>query len=61
MEEPPDFNDEKVLDRIEGSMIGLAIGDALGAHVEFRSHQFLVEYPVTDFQAGGPWSLQKGQ
>ncbi|CAF4142524.1 unnamed protein product, partial [Rotaria sordida] len=61
MKEPPTLIDERILDRIQGSIIGMAIGDALGAHVEFRPRQFLVEYPVTDFQAGGTWGLKKGQ
>ncbi|CAF3355499.1 unnamed protein product [Rotaria socialis] len=53
--------DEKTLSRIAGSMIGMALGDALGAHVEFRPHRFLVENPVTDLQGGGTWGLSKGQ
>ncbi|CAF4782147.1 unnamed protein product, partial [Rotaria sp. Silwood1] len=61
MKEPPDPINEKILDRIQGSIIGTAIGDALGAHVEFKTHQFLIEHPVTDFQSGGSWSLSKGQ
>ena len=58
---PPTPLDKQLLDRIFGSMMGLAIGDALGAHVEFRPHEYLVSNPVTDFQSGGTWSLQKGQ
>ena len=42
-------------------MIGLALGDALGAHVEFRPYQYLVEHPVKDLQAGGTWGLEAGQ
>jgi hypothetical protein len=29
--------DQAALDRIKGSLVGLAVGDALGASVEFRS------------------------
>jgi hypothetical protein len=54
------FNKDS-LERILGSMIGLALGDALGAHVEFRPHQYLVEHPVTELQGGGTWGLQLGQ
>ncbi|CAF4068962.1 unnamed protein product, partial [Rotaria sordida] len=39
MKEPPTLIDERILDRIQGSIIGMAIGDALGAHVEFRPRQ----------------------
>lgn len=59
--DPPEAIDEYVLDGILGSMIGLALGDALGAHVEFRPRQYLIEHPVTDLQGGGTWGLQKGQ
>ena len=58
---PPAPIDENVVNRIRGSMMGLAMGDALGAHVEFRPHEFLLANPVTDFSSGGTWSLQKGQ
>lgn len=61
MGHPPKPIDENLLDRIRGSMIGLAIGDALGAHVEFRPRQYLLDHPVTDLQAGGTWGLVKGQ
>ncbi|CAF5195785.1 unnamed protein product, partial [Rotaria magnacalcarata] len=53
--------DDNSLDRIQGSMFGLAIGDALGAHVEFRPRSFLVASPVTDLIGGGTWGLQPGQ
>ena len=58
---PPKSINENVLDRILGSLIGLALGDALGAHVEFRPNQYLRENPVMDLQAGGTWGLVKGQ
>jgi hypothetical protein len=61
MEDPPINYDEKILDRIQGSMFGLTLGDALGAHVEFRPRGYLVENPVEDLQGGGTWGLQKGQ
>lgn len=51
----------KAIDRIRGSMIGMAIGDALGAHVEFRPHTYLVNHPVTDLSSGGTWGLEIGQ
>jgi hypothetical protein len=61
LEEPPKCVDKNLLDCIQGSMIGLALGDALGAHVEFRPHQYLDEHPVTDLQGGGTWGLKEGQ
>lgn len=53
--------DEKALDSIQGSMLGMAIGDAMGAHVEFRPHEYLRENRVTDLQSGGTWGLNVGQ
>ncbi|CAF4091901.1 unnamed protein product, partial [Rotaria sordida] len=59
--EPPETIDESILNRIKGSIFGLILGDALGAHVEFRPHSYLVANPVTDLQGGGTWGLEKGQ
>jgi len=42
-----------------GAMLGLAIGDAMGAPVEFRPRGKFA--PVTEFRAGGPFKLQAGQ
>ncbi|CAF3463498.1 unnamed protein product [Rotaria sp. Silwood1] len=42
-------------------MFGLVVGDALGAHVEFRPHSYLVANPVRDLVGGGTWGLQQGQ
>ncbi|CAF1136940.1 unnamed protein product [Didymodactylos carnosus] len=47
--------------QIQGSLVGLALGDALGAHVEFRPRTFLVHHPVTDLEGGGTWGLNAGQ
>lgn len=46
-------------DRILGSLIGLACGDALGAPVEFKSRGSFEN--VTHYQDGGPFNLKKGQ
>jgi ADP-ribosylglycohydrolase len=40
-------------------LLGLAIGDALGAAVEFRPPGTFA--PVTDFRAGGPHRLEPGE
>jgi hypothetical protein len=62
MQEPPlDQIDQDILIRIQGSIIGMALGDALGAHVEFRPYAYMVQNPVTDLKAGGTWDLNKGQ
>jgi ADP-ribosylglycohydrolase len=46
-------------DRKRGAMIGLAIGDALGAAVEFKSPG---SFPaVTGFRGGGPHRLKPGE
>ena len=39
----------------------MAIGDALGAHVEFRPRSYLEAHRVKDLEAGGTWGLEKGQ
>ncbi|CAF4473703.1 unnamed protein product, partial [Rotaria sp. Silwood2] len=61
MIEPPIDIDAKILNRIKGSIFGMALGDALGAQVEFRPRGYLVANPVTDMQGGGTWGLAKGQ
>ena len=53
--------DETILRRIRGSIFGMAIGDALGAHVEWRPHEYLLHNPVEDLGSGGTWGLDKGQ
>lgn len=56
-----DSDDESVLDRIQGSMMGMALGDAIGAHVEFRPHEYLLQHPVQGLEGGGTWGLKRGQ
>lgn len=46
-------------DRQRGCLWGLAVGDALGAAVEFRPPGTFA--PVTDFRAGGPHGLGPGE
>ena len=47
------------IDRYRGSMLGLAVGDAVGAAVEFmRPGSFA---PLTDMIGGGPHELQPGE
>ena len=47
------------IDRKRGCLIGLAVGDALGAAVEFMSPGSFE--PVTDYRTGGPHRLGPGQ
>lgn len=46
-------------DRRRGALIGLAVGDALGAAVEFQSPGSFV--PVTGYRSGGPHRLEAGE
>src|SRR5579871_4743283 len=46
-------------DRLRGALVGLAVGDALGAAVEFQSPGSFP--PVTGFRAGGPHRLEAGE
>ena len=47
-----------VLDRAQGALIGLALGDALGTTLEFSTRDTLP--PVTDLVGGGPFGLAPG-
>ena len=47
------------IDRCRGALIGLAIGDALGAAVEFRPPGSFE--PVTGYRSGGPHGLDAGE
>jgi ADP-ribosyl-[dinitrogen reductase] hydrolase len=47
------------LDRRRGILFGLAVGDAMGASVEFAPPGTFLE--VTDFRAGGPHGLEAGE
>lgn len=47
------------LDRYLGCLIGLAIGDAVGTTLEFKSRGTFV--PINDMVGGGPFKLKPGQ
>lgn len=47
----------ELADRSRGSLLGLAIGDAVGTTLEFRNRD---EASVSDMVGGGPFSLQAG-
>jgi len=46
-------------DRYRGSLVGLAVGDALGTMVEFKKPGTFD--PVTDMTGGGPFGLAPGE
>src|ERR1700674_2729246 len=45
--------------RLRGALIGLAVGDALGAAVEFKTPGSFA--PVTGYRSGGPHGLKAGE
>jgi len=52
-------NNPPMLDRRRGALVGLAVGDALGAAVEFRRPGEFE--PVTGYRGGGPHGLGPGE
>jgi ADP-ribosylglycohydrolase/Inositol hexakisphosphate len=48
-----------VRDRYRGALLGLAVGDALGATLEFKAPGTFK--PITNLMGGGPFSLKPGQ
>lgn len=46
-------------DRARGALLGLAIGDAVGTTLEFRTPGSFE--PITDMSGGGPFGLRPGQ
>lgn len=47
------------LERYQGCLVGLAVGDAVGTTVEFKSPGSFP--PMTDMVGGGPFNLAKGE
>ena len=50
---------EKIKDRYLGALLGLAVGDALGTTLEFKSPGSF--QPLTDMVGGGPFKLNPGE
>ena len=48
-----------ILDRIRGCLLGLAVGDALGTTLEFKSPGTFT--PIDDMVGGGPFDLKPGE
>ncbi|MEJ1242464.1 ADP-ribosylglycohydrolase family protein [Chryseolinea sp. T2] len=51
---------DKLLERISGCFLGLAVGDALGVPVEFRSRKDLDARPVDGMRGYGTWHQAPG-
>ncbi len=49
-----------MLDKIKGGIFGVAVGDALGVPVEFKSREFLKKERVTDFMGYMCWNQPPG-
>jgi ADP-ribosyl-[dinitrogen reductase] hydrolase len=50
---------DSMVDRFQGCLVGLAVGDALGAPVEFcERHRFT---PLTDMVSGGKFQMRRGE
>ena len=45
--------------RVQGCLLGLAVGDAVGTALEFKSRDSYV--PLTDMIGGGPFGLNTGE
>ena len=58
---PPRPSPPKASARYVGSLLGLSLGDALGACVEFRPRAYLLSNPVREMRGGGTWGLKPGQ
>lgn len=51
--------DQTLLDRARGALLGLAVGDAVGTTLEFRSPGTF--QPIDDMVGGGPFGLAAGE
>lgn len=49
-----------MIDKIKGALFGLAVGDALGVPVEFKSREYLKESPVKGITGFGCWNQPPG-
>lgn len=49
-----------LIDKIKGGIFGLAVGDALGVPVEFKSREYLRIHPIKDLTGYGTWNQPLG-
>ncbi|MDD3051133.1 MAG: ADP-ribosylglycohydrolase family protein [Candidatus Cloacimonetes bacterium] len=52
--------ENKILQKIKSALFGVAVGDALGVPVEFKSRQEIRNNPVTDMTGYGTYNLPAG-
>lgn len=52
--------DITVFEKIKSLLFGVAVGDALGVPVEFKSRDYLMENPITDMTGFGTYCLPPG-
>ena len=50
-----------LLQKVQGCLVGLAVGDALGAPWEFRPHGAMQKKNISKMESGGTWGLRAGQ
>ncbi|MCR5537432.1 MAG: ADP-ribosylglycohydrolase family protein [Succinivibrio sp.] len=57
------MDNHKILDKVKGALYGVAIGDAMGAPLEFMSKEDIADKygTVTEMIGGGWMNLEKGQ
>lgn len=58
-EQQPSTSAEAIRDRARGALVGLAVGDAVGTTLEFKTRDAC--QLLTDMIGGGPFGLQAGQ
>lgn len=58
-ERQPSTEPDAIRDRAVGTLLGLALGDALGTTLEFKARD--AYEPLTDIVGGGPFNLKPGQ
>jgi ADP-ribosyl-[dinitrogen reductase] hydrolase len=49
-----------MIEKLKGCFLGLAVGDALGVPVEFRSREYLGDKPVQEMIGYGAWNQPPG-
>src|SRR5206468_1467129 len=58
-EAEPDQSNQAIRERAIGSLLGLAVGDALGTTLEFSGRDS--RRRLTDIEGGGPFQLKPGE
>lgn len=51
------MNQSSILYKIKSLLIGVAVGDALGVPVEFKSREYLKENPIPDMIGYGTYNI----